>query len=274
VLHRLLLGAVCGALILSGTTANADPPPLKVLKLKPAKKTKASTLEKDIKRLLIRITDDRTDLGSDRQDFESLVDMGNDAVPILGKILRDSEVAFDQRWVCARALGKIGGPDVSKRLRTTVTNERFSMVRLAAISALGDMSDQSAVPTLVKALDDDAMVVRSAAADTLADLGDTSAAPHRLRSLERKDNYYKGRSLWVRQHIVAALGQLRSREAVPKLIELLDDDDTRVGREAIRSLERVTKLTFRVPDHKKNQYAEAVVPKWKAWWDKNKSDFL
>jgi hypothetical protein len=256
-------------------TAQADPPPLKVIKLQPQANVKPAGLQPEILRQLKRIIDDRTDVMSDRQDFETLTEMGGRAVPALGSILRDTDIGFGERWVAARALGRIGGSEARGHLVDTLENDRFSMARLAAIRGIRDLRDRSTVPIIAKYLEDDAMVVRSAAADALGELRDISAAPALLKALDREDNFYKGRSLWVRQHIVAALGEVQSRNAVPRLVQLLDDEDPRVGLAAIQSLGKITRLTFRVPGADTSiEYTRAAAPKWKAWWEENKSDYL
>lgn len=254
--------------------ATDDPPPLKVIKLQPKTDVKVVGMQPEIDRMLKRIADNRTDPMSDQQDFDTIVGMGERVVPALTHALHDATRDFSQRWIAARALGRIATPDALKALHHTLENDRFSMARLAAIHAIKDAGDKTAVPVLTESLNDDAMVVRSAAADALAVLGDLSVVPSLLEALDHEDNFYKGKSLWVRRHIVRALGDLESRGAVPKLVELIDDQDSEVGYQAIRSLEKVTRLSFRTPATTKTEFAKAVAPKWKEWWEENKSDYL
>lgn len=268
-------GFLGAAVLLLASSASADPPPLKVIKLQPKSEAPA-TQPSPVQRYLVRIADDRTDTMSDQQDFNSIVEMNDSAVPVLGAVLRDPNKPFDQRWIAARALGKIGGPEALGHLKYTLENDKFSMARVAAISALNDLGDRSVRESVEKALEDDAMIVRSHAADALTRLGDHRSLPSLWKALDREDNYYKGHSLWVRKHIVATIGNLQSKKAVPRLVELLDDEDLRVGLEAINGLEKVTRFSFRVPVTKADarEYTKAVAPKWKQWWEENKSDYL
>lgn len=268
------VGVLAVTLVASPAWAGDSAPPLKVIKLKPQVEVKEVGLQPEVDRLLKRIPDDRTDRMTDKQDFDTLVELGPRGVPALSAVLSDTGRDFDQRWIAARALGRIGTPDAMEQLKKTVAEDKFSMARLAAISSLKDAGERSAVPILTEALNDDAMVVRSAAADALARLGDVSVVPSLLEALDREDNFYKGKSLWVRRHIVKALGELESRGAVPKLVELIDDQDAEVGYQAIRSLEKCTRLSFRVPASSKQEYAKTAAPKWKEWWEENKSDYL
>ena len=250
-------------------------PVLEVVKLKPAETAKKLTVvDQEVDQILARIADKETDEISDKTDFDRLIELEAAAVPRLSTTLRDSNAKYDHRWVSARALGKIGGKDALKTLRTTAAEDKFSMMRLAAIHGLKDQNDPANYDVFVKALKDDAMVVRSAAADALGHLGDPRAVTPLVDALNREDNFYRGRSLWVRRHIVSALGKIESRAAVSVLIQTLDDADHTVGTAAVASLEQVTKVSFRVPAANPQERLARTAPKWKSWWEENKKDYL
>lgn len=262
---------------LPGAPAFAEEPApvLEVVKLKPASPEERLTpVEQEVDKALARISDKETAEISDRTDFDALVELGSMAVPRLCAVLKDSNAQYDQRWVSARALGRIGGKDAIAQLRSTLATDKFSMMRLAAIHGLKDSNDAGSFDALVKALTDDAMVVRSGAADALGAFADARAVKPLVDALNREDNFYKGRSLWVRRHIVDALGQIESRSAVATLIETIDDADRSVGIAAVTSLERVTKVSFRVPAANQTEWLARTSPKWKSWWEENKKDYL
>lgn len=253
----------------------ANPPVLEVVKLKPAATAeKLTPVDQEIDQVLARIADKDTGEVSDKSDFERLLELDGAAIPRLSTVLKDSNAKYDHRWVSARALGKIGGKAALKTLRTTAAEDKFSMMRLAAIHGLKDQNDPASYDVFVKALKDDAMVVRSAAADALGHLGDPRAVTPLIDALNREDNFYRGRSLWVRRHIVSALGKIESRAAVSVLIETLDDADHTVGTAAVASLEQVTKVSFRVPAANPQEWLARTAPKWKTWWEENKKDYL
>lgn len=262
---------------LPGATALAEEaaPALDVVKLKPAATAeKLSPVDQEVDQLLARISDKETDEISDKTDFDRLTELEKAAVPRLSAVLTNANAQYDQRWVSARALGKIGGKDSIKTLRGTLAKDKFSMMRLAAIQGLKDSNDAGSFDAFVTALNDDAMVVRSGAADALGALGDPRAVAPLIAALNREDNFYRGRSLWVRRHIVAALGAIESRSSVHTLIKKLDDADPTVKRESIASLERITKVTFRVPAASDDERVTRSAPKWKSWWEVNKKDYL
>ena len=250
-------------------------PTLEVVKLKPDTSEKNLTsVDKEIDTTLARIADKETDEISDKSDFDRLLELDDAAIPRLSKVLADGNARYDQRWVCARALGRIGGPKSITALKATLETDKFSMMRLAAIHGLKDINDAGSYEPLVKALKDEAMVVRSAAADALGALGDPRAVKPLVDALDREDNFYRGRSLWVRRHIVDALAKIESRAAVAVFIDKLDDADRGVALAAINGLEKITKVTFRVPAANQEEWRQRTTPKWKTWWAENKKDYL
>ena len=276
-------GRVCRFVVVSSffafpaaqALAEDAPPVLEVVKLKPASTAgKLTPVDQEVDQVLARIADKETGDLADKSDFARLIDLDQAAVPRLAMVLEDSDAKYDHRWVAARALGKIGGKKAVKALRRTLAEEKFSMMRLAAVHGLKDLRDPDSFDVFVKALGDDAMVVRSAAADALGHLGDPRGVQPLIEALNREDNFYRGRSLWVRRHIVTALGKIESRSAVSVLIETLDDADRSVGTAAVESLEQVTKVSFRVPASNRMEWLSRTTPKWKSWWEENKKDYL
>lgn len=272
---RFVVAASFLALPPAQVLAEEAAPVLEVVKLKPAATgQKLTPVDQEVDQVLARISDKETDEISDKTDFDRLIELEKAAVPRLSAVLKDPNAKYDHRWVSARALGKIGGKDAVATLRKTLDTDKFSMMRLAAIQGLRDSDDAGSFDAFIKALSDDAMVVRSGAADALGDLGDPKAVKPLIDALNREDNFYKGRSLWVRRHIVDALGKIESRSAVATLIQTLDDQDSSVSVAAVTSLERVTKVSFRVPAANQTEWLARTAPKWKSWWEENKKDYL
>lgn len=251
-------------------------PALEVVRLRPVDdEAKAvSPIDQMVDSLLAKVTNKETGEPSHQEAFDEIVGLEQPAVSRLATVLHDQNAAFDARWVAARALGKIGGTRATKELREALAKDHFSMVRVAAIRGLKDLHDEGSFDAYVKALGDDAVVVRSAAADALGALGDPRAVPPLVKALDRDDNFYRGRSLWVRRHIIAALGATESKSTVPVLMKALDDSDPTVHREAISQLERVTRVSFRIPAANEMEWMNKATPKWKAWWEQNKKDYL
>lgn len=85
---------------------------------------------------------------------------------------------------------------------------------------LGWRHEQSAVPQIITLLEHNSSEVRSSAVDALAKIGDPSAGSFLLGRLELPDP-----DIGVRRMLLAALGAVRCREAIPLLIEYLHNPD-------------------------------------------------
>lgn len=88
-----------------------------------------------------------------------------------------------------------------------------SWVRWQAIST-SPAFGKSALPYLIRALQDSEGAIRYRAAETLGVLGDSSCVPALIQSLQDSEN-------WVRWKAAEALGRLKDPMAVPALVELL-----------------------------------------------------
>ena len=108
-------------------------------------------------------------------------------------------------------------------------NDKDSNVRLAAVTALGELGDTSGIDSLAKAIDDKDSKVRVAVAKALEKLGKGEAAKATKLLSKQLGDKSKG----VRRIAVKALGMI-GREAVNPLIKALDDKDVR--KDAVKSL--------------------------------------
>ena len=130
------------------------------------------------------------------------------------------------RAAAAWALGTVEAPSapVVDALAGRLRRDAVPMARVAAARALAGAGEASRplVPALFEALGDDSETVRHAAARALARLGPRDLDVSLLASaLDSEDAYVRGFAAW-------SLGNLgpSAREAVPKLIEALQHDDT------------------------------------------------
>ena len=116
--------------------------------------------------------------------------------------------------------------------------------RTAAASALGDTGNQRFVTVLSDRLEDDAIIVRAAAAEALGKLGSVKGIPALDKALVSDSNHYRGSSLWVRRHYVAALKAIAHKDSYGTLLRCLDDVDPSVLAEAISALEATAGFTM------------------------------
>ncbi|MCK6529410.1 HEAT repeat domain-containing protein [Myxococcota bacterium] len=210
--------------------------------------------------LLRRIAREGRDEAGALRDFEDLVALGAGAVPALAGVYADPAAPGEERWVAARALGRIGGGEALRALKEGLA--RLPVLdRLAAATALGDLRDPAAAADLAAALADPALAVRICAADALAALGPRAPFDALARALERSGEPAGGRDP-LRTHLVAALGATGDPRALGPLVEALDDPDPEVRAAALRSLPSLARGAGRVSPPSGTEGAE----RWKAWW--------
>jgi HEAT repeat protein len=169
-----------------------------------------------------------------------------DASRAAASALRDSSPLV--RATAARAVLSLK-PDEAAGELLPLLQDKDEFVRREAAYALGETHSPTAVQPLVAALEGDKMEsVRGAAAVALGAIGDERAViplagrlSARIRTSGLFSKITRGTSSeneFVRRAAARSLGQIRSRAAVPALIETMSDaraaDDVR--REAARSL--------------------------------------
>jgi hypothetical protein len=172
------------------------------------------------------------------KQYAQMLALGEPAVPTLIRVFNDSTSVWQTRWFAAMALGRIGGSPAREALEVAVTDPLF-LIRLAAVQSLGNLGDPISAPALRKALADKAMVVRASAADALGQIKDREAVPLMEKELFESRNFYRGRSLWARPHIVDALVEIGSESCVPTLVRLLKDTDPEMRSKSCDALARL-----------------------------------
>ena len=112
-------------------------------------------------------------------------------------------------------------------------------IRAAATQALGDLGDRATIHSIEQLLDPAVIV------GPVPPWGRWGRGC-RVRpcdAIQARDNYYRGSSLWVRAHFVAALGQIGSRD-VYRPPPGLDDGDPAVQRAAVVAMEQVAGFSY------------------------------
>ena len=133
-------------------------------------------------------------------------------------------------------ISKLGGPEaVALLIELARSPHEDGQVRMAAITALGELGDTAAVEPLIEILErdlEDRTGIWAAAIPVLGQLGDPRATPILVRTLEDRDEYWLGRSMGAE-----ALGAIGDPEAVDPLLAATQYGDTR--ETALVALERM-----------------------------------
>lgn len=177
-----------------------------------------------------------------------------------------------------------------KALITQMAWESSAQVRQECIKALGTLEMKEALPTVERALADEAGSVRLAAVWGLYNLSGTKSAPALIRMLTDKNEEVRRRaatcigwlgqeelavkllpllddnSVSVRRAAVEAMGNLRSRQVVSSLIEQLNDSSASIRKVVLIALEKITgkKMSKSLP--KNEDGFEQLIARWQEWW--------
>jgi HEAT repeat protein/beta-lactamase regulating signal transducer with metallopeptidase domain len=173
----------------------------------------------------VRTTDTRTDAGTpdaaSAADGESVALTARIAAVVAQATSRDSQTPEVTQ----------GRGDTAVPALLSVITDSSSAVRLAAVEALGNLSDPRAVDALVQALrtDTDAKV-REAAAESLGEIDSPRAVPGLIAALGSE------RVAAVKAKIAWALGELDDARAVDALSAAVRDGEAEVRRQAVWAL--------------------------------------
>jgi hypothetical protein len=136
------------------------------------------------------------------------------------------------RFKSAEEILKKGDISTTPVLLEVFVNENDSSVKSLIAEALGKFGSKSAVPSLVKALDDSDEDVRISAIVSLGKLGDQSAVPKLFKLLNDKNED-------IRYYAIHSLGNLQSTSSVPALILVLRDKEAFFRAAAAEALGKI-----------------------------------
>ena len=127
----------------------------------------------------------------------------------------DSEV----RLSAATELGRIGEPaPEAVAALVKALDDADDKVRVQAAISLGWMQAKDSVPALIaKAHQNDDLPLKRRAVQALGQIGDDRAVPAVMDALGSRDRY-------TVENAILALGWLKAKEAVPRLVEIMSDE--------------------------------------------------
>jgi len=230
--------------------------------------------EKEITDLIAKLASD--DLLVMNAARDELKEIGRPAVALLIKALANSKP--DARYLICEILGEIrDGSSVETLVKLLDDkDEHTASVASAAARALRNCADLAVVPHLMKAIVSMDVDLRYEAVKTLGVLRAYQALPV-IRPMIT-DTARTSLGYYAKAAAVQALGKLKDARSVRPLIALLDSADIEPATDepfvkyVTRTLEQITGYqagSFSRSDDKKK---DAVVKKWKEWWEKNKNN--
>lgn len=161
---------------------------------------------------------------------EELVTFGKAAVPALEEILTGGTADPDARWWAVRALAEIPGR-LASHLLIQALSDPDEDIQVCAVLALGERREKRAVRPLVGLLPDASGYLSRHISDALSKIGEP-AVPQLMVLLSHE-------TAAVRALAARALVPIESQDAIPALIQALDDPEPTVEHYAWEALQRM-----------------------------------
>ncbi|MBI5779553.1 MAG: HEAT repeat domain-containing protein [Planctomycetes bacterium] len=207
---------------------------------------------------------------------DELKEIGRPAAALLIKEL--AKAKSDVRYLICEILGEIRDSGSVETLVKLLNDkeEHTASIASAAARALRKCADLAVIPHLMKAVTSTDVDLRYEAVKTLGVLRAYQALPV-IRPMIT-DTAKTSLDYYVKAAAVQALGKLKDARSVKQLVTLLDSPDIEAATDepfvkyVTRALEQITGFqagSFSRSDDKKK---DAVVKKWKEWWEKNKNN--
>jgi len=157
-----------------------------------------------------------------------------DAVPALGRLLRDENVHL--RRATIEALGRISTPQAFQALGDVYREKEVSL-RERALDALVEVAtDPAAFSSLTKFLGDQDEKLRGRAAAILGMLKPAELNPEHLMAVELA---LESRNPFIRSGMLLALGNIRAEPTIPLIVAHVRDENFYVRKAAIGALSQM-----------------------------------
>jgi hypothetical protein len=169
---------------------------------------------------------------------------GAAAAKPLREIVHNDKNSEEVRWASLFGLARIAGSASVPTIQSLMNNPSW-MLRDAALKSAAAIGATQLGAAIAARLSDQALIVRTTAVDVIGHLRLTALAPQLVTALFDSQNYHRGKPLWIHEHILTVLSDLRYQPAIPKLVELLQTrDEPKFQRSVIRALESLTGKSF------------------------------
>ncbi len=193
---------------------------------------------------------------------------GDRTFVLLKTLLVSPKESMPVRWKALTSLARLY-PQKSLSLVQRALRSSPWFLKNAGLIAMEIIDPEQALTWAEHFLNARSLVVRTAAVDMIKRHGAKRYKARLLAKLNAPDSFYRGKSLWIRSHIVSALSVLSEPGEEKLFISFLDDPDERLHIQAILALEKLTGRSFRSSSQGPELVASAQKNKWMDWWAKS-----
>ncbi len=199
--------------------------------------------------------------------IQTIMNQGPKGYKNLRTIAFNKRASMEARWRSIISMARIGGPLAMPEIERSLVDSQW-FVRSAGLYALARVDRAKAKIWASQFLDNDqSLLVRVAATKVLKRIKDKSTLGILWQKLHSKENFHRGKSLFIRPKIVEALSQIASPAQSFRFIQLLDDKDDEVRTASVKALESIHRIKLGKTDEPSTFKASY----WKKWYETNKS---
>ncbi len=251
-------------------------------KIEPAKRKKESGIDEQAFETLKTAIRNAVDTGvfetaSEREVFERVADylLSDDlglrvlSVSALGKMGNEAAapilfeaVKLGDPYLMAEAVNSlisIGDPTAVALFKENIANPDF-WVKQRCLTGLYELAYEESIDLIINALKDGHPDIRITAATFLGWRGATEAVPALMEAMDDKDAR-------VKKAVIASLSNIRDAAAVSPLISAISDRDKEVRRAAFNAFKTITGIDFEFDADCSGDELSKSIGYLKGWWD-------
>lgn len=184
----------------------------------------------------------------------------------------DRRLRGESHDVVAALNERLGPLDESARLRLLLeyVDDSSPNLRYASVDALGNLKRPEAADAIRAAFEDNSSQVRQRAVEVLHQVDRRRGFALLLSALRDEDDWIREAAAMQLMLLLRSPGP-EATKAYPVLVAAMDPADPVVCRTAIYALSRVTGKPWRLKAAMSDKERDAVIARWRAWWDKQKT---
>lgn len=169
----------------------------------------------------------------------------SEAVERLYKVAVDEKQPLQMRWRSITSMGEMSPIKAGPYLEKLAVRKEWYL-RNAAMIAISHADRPTVMKWAQHLLEDPSLMVRTSAVNAIKKIRGVELQDLLWKKINSKENFHRGKSLWIRKHIADALASLTYKGDEKKFMRLLLDRDHRLHPYAILGLRKNTGKTLAV----------------------------
>jgi HEAT repeat protein len=167
--------------------------------------------------------------------------LGPHIFDVLEQLNEDRSQTLQVRWRALTALGELNPQKALPILQKGLVSSDWFQ-RNASLLALQFGSRETALTAAARLLEDPSLIVRTSAVQVMTQFHDKEHEDLLWKKLYSAENFSHGQSLWIRKYIARALVQIATPKSLPKLQRMRDDEDAEIREIAEQRVSRTESL--------------------------------